>query len=172
MSRIERLLPAACLVAAAALLVSEFLTAFDLVTAGGLTVASQDNLDRHQLALALLAGFSVVALLVAVGAGSRPAAIAVAVAGIASLLVFLISDLPHSGDLGTINSDRGSVQASAEPRAGFWLEAAGALALAACGLALATLTPEQLRSLRPGRRSRGQRGGDEARSPGLGTKSR
>ena len=37
------------------------------------------------------------------------------------------------------------------PQAGFWLEMAGAVALALSGAALATLTPDQLATLRPGR---------------------
>ena len=46
----------------------------------------------------------------------------------------------------------------AVPQGGFFLEMAGALALAVTGVALATLTPEQLAALRPRRAAdRGRR---------------
>ena len=69
----------------------------------------------------MLAGFALIALVIAVAAGSKPAATAVAICGAGALLIFL-------------------------PAAGFWLELAGALVLAICGGALATLSSDQLRA--------------------------
>jgi hypothetical protein len=109
--------------------------------------------DRHHYALAVLAVFAVVAVVVAVLTGSRPAAIAVAVAGLLGLLLFLVVDVPKADDVGTVSSacnitDQVS-DAKAVPQAGFWIEMASALALALSGAALATLSSDQLRGLRP-----------------------
>ena len=41
---------------------------------------------------------------------------------------------------------RDRTQAKAEPATGFWLQLTGALVLAICGGALATLSPDQLRA--------------------------
>ena len=58
--------------------------------------------DRHHYALAVIALFAIVAVLVAVAGGSRPAAIAVAIAGVVALLLFLIVDLPKAKIVGTL----------------------------------------------------------------------
>ena len=69
--------------------------------------------------------------------------------GVLSLLFFLVIDLPNAGQVGTLEDARQSfIDAEAVPRAGFWLELLGALGLALSGGALATMTPEQLGSLR------------------------
>ncbi len=84
----------------------------------------------------------------AVVSGSKPAAVATAVAGGIALLVFLIVDLPDANNVGTLNN--GSFfNAKAVPQAGFWLELIGALGLTLAGTALATLNSMQLHSLRP-----------------------
>ena len=58
-------------------------------------------------------------------------------------------DLPNAGQVGTLEDARQSfIDAEAIPRAGFWLELLGALGLALSGGALATMSPEQLASLR------------------------
>src|SRR6185369_12617515 len=108
----------------------------------------------HHFALGVLAIFAVICVIVAVLAGSKPAAIAVGIAGVLALLLFLIIDLPHAGNSGTLAgcsaTTTGSFfEAKANPQSGFWLEMVGALALALSGIALATLSPDQLASLRP-----------------------
>jgi hypothetical protein len=155
----ERVLPFACIVSALVLLASEFMTTFQLVAEpapGGAPLCAIEAADRHHDALAVIAAFAIFAVLVAVFAGSRPAAVAVAVAGVAALLMFGIVDLPKANDVGTISStcnaaSQGS-SAKALPQAGFWLELVGGLALALSGAALATLSSDQLRALRPGGR--------------------
>jgi hypothetical protein len=150
----ERLLPFACIAAAVALFASELTTTFHFVPTGGEAQCDQQAADRHHLALGVIAVLAIGAVGVAVLGASRPAAIAVAVAGLAALALFLIVDLPDANSVGTLGGECTSLpsqldEAKAEPQAGFWLELAGALALAFSGGILATLTPDQLASLRP-----------------------
>ena len=154
----ERLLPFACIAAAAALFASELTATFRFIPPGGEALCTQQAADRHHFALGVLAIFAVGAVVVAVLGASKPAAMAVAVAGLVALLVFLIVDLPDANSVGTLGEQCTSIpsqfDAKAVPQAGFWLELAGALALAFSGAILATLTPNQLAALRP-RRGRG-----------------
>jgi hypothetical protein len=72
-----------------------------------------------------------------------------------SLFLFFLIDLPHANNQGTVGGscDTGSAElfatAKAVPQGGFWLELIGAVTLTVSGIALATLTPKQLQSLRP-----------------------
>lgn len=149
----ERLLPFACIAAAVALFASELTTTFQFVPAGGEALCDQQAADRHHLALGVIALFAIGAVLVAVLGPSKPAAISVAIAGLAALALFLIVDLPDANSVGTLGEKCTSIpsqfDAKAEPQAGFWLEMVGALALTFSGAILATLTPDQLASLRP-----------------------
>jgi hypothetical protein len=158
----ERLLPLACIVAAAVLLASERMSTFELVAgspASGNSLCDLAGSDRHHHALGVLAIFAIVAVLVAILGGSRPAALGVAVAGLGALLIFLIVDLPKANDIGSVSSACDlagqGIDAKAVPRAGFWLELVGAVALTLSGTALAALNPDQLRALRPRRRGDG-----------------
>jgi len=155
----ERLLPFACVVAAAALFASELMTTFQFeggALASGNGLCTQVASDRHHFALGVLAIFAIGAVLIAVLGASKPAAMAAAGAGLLALLLFLIIDLPDANNVGELSgcsaSTAGSfVTAKAVPQAGFWLEMVSALALALSGAALATLTPDQLAILRPRR---------------------
>ena len=151
--RPERLLPFACLAAAIVLGASELMTTFQLSATGNVPLCLVDGTDRHHLAQLVLAGFGGLATIGAVLGGSRPAARATAAAGVLALLIFLIVDLPAANNVGSVSSAcdlAASLQtAKAIPQAGFWLELLGSLGLAVSGLALATLTPSQLGSLRP-----------------------
>jgi hypothetical protein len=151
--RPERLLPLACLAAAIVLGASELMTTFQLSATGNVPLCAVNGTDRHHLAQLVLAVFGGVATIGAVVAGSRAAARAVAVAGALALLLFLIIDLPAANNVGSVSSAcdlAGQLQtAKAVPQAGFWLELFGSLGLTVSGLALATLTPTQLNSLRP-----------------------
>ena len=87
-----------------------------------------------------------------------------------ALLIFLISDLRVAGATGTLSESCGRLPLGAEaiPQGGFYLELAGSVALTISGIALATLTPQQLGALRPPRRSRSERaplGDADAMSP-------
>jgi hypothetical protein len=150
----ERLLPLACVASAGALFASEFMTTFQLSSAGQ-AFCDVGGAGRHYFALGILAIFAVVAVVLAVASASKPAAVAVGVAGVLALILFLTIDLPHANNTGTLAGCSASTtgqffEAKAVPQAGFWLEMVGALALALSGIALATLTPEQLRTIRGG----------------------
>jgi hypothetical protein len=153
----ERLLPLACVAGAAALFASELMTTFQLsaTSSAGPAFCDVAAAGRHHFALGVLAIFAVIAVLVAVTSASKPAAIAVGVAGVIALILFLTIDLPHANNTGTLGACSATAEANffdakAIPQAGFWLEMVGALALALSGVALGTLTPEQLRAIRPG----------------------
>jgi hypothetical protein len=150
-SRPERLLPFACLAAAGLLFASEAMTMFEFTPPGGEPVnITQTGAEQHGNALYVIAGFAVVLLAIAVLGSSKAAAIGVATMGLIALGFFLIGDLPDAGQVGTVDDARQSfIDAEAEPQAGFWLEMVGALALAISGIALATLSPDQLGALRP-----------------------
>jgi hypothetical protein len=155
LGRPERLLPFACLAAAVVLGASELATTFRLTAAGNEPLCVQHGLDRHHFAQLLLAIFAGFATITAVVAGSRPAARATAAAGVIALFLFFLVDLPHANNQGSVaaSCDAGGAlsfaTAKAVPQGGFWLELLGALGLTVSGIALATLTPKQLHSLRP-----------------------
>ena len=149
--RFERLLPFACIAAAVVLFASQLMTLFEFTPPGAEPLQDRSVIDHHGPPILILAVFAVFATIIAVWAGSKPAAIAVAAAGGLALLIFLLIDLPDAGQVGTLDDARQSfIDAEAVPQAGFWLEMLGALALAISGIALATMTPEQLAQLKPG----------------------
>ena len=163
---IERLLPIACIAGAALLIASEFMTTFKLDAAGATTLQLSEAADRHNYAMLVIGLFAIGGVVLAVVAGSRPAAIAVAVAGGVALLVFLLSDLPDLNQVGAIDDPNQTFQtAKAKPESGFWIELIGSLVLAICGTALATLSSDQLRAL-GGRFSRQGHKRDSNRRPG------
>lgn len=142
---VELLLVIACVVSALVLAASELMVTFDIVDPGGDTIEELEAADRHGYVMFVIAFFALFCLALAVLEGSKPAAVAVAVAGGLALLLFLIIDLPDAGQVGTVDEPVFFANAETEPRAGFWFELIGALSLAVSGAALATLTPEQLR---------------------------
>jgi len=151
LSRLERLLPYACLASAAVLLASQLLTMFEFTPPGAEALGSRSVIDHHGPALIVLAACAVFGVVLAVWGASKPGSIAVAVIGGVSLLMFLLIDLPDAGQVGTFDDARQSFfDAEAVPQAGFWLEMIGALGLAITGGALASYTPDQLAALRPG----------------------
>jgi hypothetical protein len=149
--RAERLLPWACFAAAIVLFASQLMTMFEFTPPGAEPLAERSVIDHHGPALLIIAAFAAIATAFAVWAGSKPAAIAVAAMGALALLIFLLIDLPDAGQVGTLDSaEQSFIDAEAIPREGFWLEMLGARALAFTGAALATMSAEQLASLRPG----------------------
>jgi hypothetical protein len=148
--RVEQLLPLACLAAAALLFASEFMTTFEFRPPGREALAEQTAADRHGYGLAVIAALAFVATLAAVLFASKPAAVSVGACGVIALLVFLIVDLPDVNAVGTLDDGRQSFfDAEAVPQMGFWLELVGALSLTVSGVALATLSSDQLAALRP-----------------------
>jgi hypothetical protein len=176
--RPERLLPFACIAAAACMFASELMTTFQFeggALGSGNELCDQLAADRHHFALGVLAIFAVVGTIIAVLSASKPAAMGVGIAGLIGLLIFLIADLPDANNVGTLSgcspSTAGSFfDAKAVPQPGFWLEMVGALGLALSGAALATLTPDQLGSLRP-RWLGGPRRGAATEPPAVATTS-
>ena len=91
-----------------------------------------------------------------------------AIAGLGALLIFGIVDLPKANDVGNVSSACDlagqGLDAKAVPQAGFWLEMVGAVALTLSGTALAALSSDQLKALRPRwLGGPGQRGGRRGR---------
>jgi hypothetical protein len=128
---------------------SQLMTIFEFTPPGAEPLEERSVLDHHGPAIMVVALFALCAVVVAVLAGSQPAAIAVAAMGILSLLIFLIIDLPDAGQVGTLDDARQSfIDAEAVPQEGFWFEMLGALGLALSGSALATMSAEQLASMR------------------------
>jgi hypothetical protein len=149
---LTRLLPLACLAAALCLIASEAMTMFEFTPPGAEALSDQAGGDRHGNSLALIGAFAIGALALAVFAASKPAATAVAVAGVIALLVFLLLDLPDANAVGTLDDARGSFfDAEAVPQEGFFFTLVSALALAVTGIGLATLAPDQLAALGPAR---------------------
>ncbi len=154
-TRLTRLLPLACLVSAICLFASELMTMFEFIPPGGEALDEVSNAERHGNAMFVIAAFAIGALGLAVFAASKPAAIAVAAMGGIALLFFLLGDLPDAGQVGTLDDARQSFfDAETVPQGGFWMLLVSSLGLTVTGVALATLTPEQLAALRPKRRAR------------------
>jgi hypothetical protein len=153
----ERLLPLACIAAAIVLGASELMTTFQISATGNVPLCTLGGADRHHAAQLVLAGLGGASAVVAVLGTSRPAARATAAAGLIALLLFLIVDLPHANNVGSVSStcDLAAADATAKaiPQSGFWLELVGALGLTVSGIALATLSDDQLAAIRPRRRT-------------------
>ncbi len=140
----EAALILACAAGSALLAVSQFTTLFELTAPGGEAVSSIDASDQHGYATLVLAAFALIMLVVSIAADGEAqaqiAAVAVAVCGVVALLIFLIGDLPDANKIGLLDEPgEPFIDAKAQPGAGFWFELAGALLLAACGGALATI---------------------------------
>ena len=131
-ARAERLLPFACVAAAAALFASELTATFQFIPPGGEALCTQQAADRHHFALGVLAIF-------AVGRGqswrcsgaSKPAAMAVAVAGFGRAAC--VPDrrpavTPTTSARSPTRARRSPASRSSTPRPcprrGFWLEMA------------------------------------------------
>lgn len=135
---------------------SQFTDIFHLTEVGGSGEEREavQASDQHGYATLILAGFALLMLVLGLAAGSARAEgaslslaqigfVAVAVCGVAALLLFLIIDLPDVNQIGTIDDPRESfIDGKAEPEAGFWLELVGSAVLAVCGVSLATMRPE------------------------------
>ena len=109
LSKTTRLLPLAVIAAAGCLFASELMTVFDFTPPGAEPLCAQGGADRHGNALIVLAVFAIVALAIAIFAGSKPAAIAVAACGGVALLIFLIGDLRVANAQGSLNEGCGAL---------------------------------------------------------------
>jgi hypothetical protein len=145
----------ALLVAAVAgglcLILATFSTVIEITVGTTSKIADRDThlsgWDRHSFALLLIGGF---ALVMAVGAwrGARPAMAAIAVAGIAALLIALVGDLPDVHKTGVIGQLYDNARAN--PKTGYYLETLGGVLLLLGGGGLLLLGADRA----PGRRER------------------
>ncbi len=121
---------AGALVAAVLLLVAEFLPLFEVRTSARNSVVTTVQSGSHHayalLPIALLAGGLALAWR---RSPTRLAALAMAVLGVAALVIALGRDLPDAQSNGIERSGGTYVTAAASPRAGLYLETAGAVVL-------------------------------------------
>lgn len=150
-TRLTMLLPLAVLVSALCLFASELMTTFEFAPPGAGPLEEQGGADRHGNAQMVFAVFAVGALAFAVFTASKPAAVAVAITGVAATLLFLLVDLRVANQVGSLES---FLTAETVPAGGFYLQLLGALSLLVSGAALATLSREQLSALRPTKQPR------------------
>jgi hypothetical protein len=95
-----------------------------------ITALDQTGWDKHGAALLALAILAIVLLRPAL-LGSQPAAVAIALAGLAAIVITVAADLPDIGDTGAVGSqlDTGKVGAGF----GAYLEVLGGVLLLAAG---------------------------------------
>jgi hypothetical protein len=129
----------AALAGVVCLVVATFSTVIEITVGTTSNIAGHDTelsgYDRHSVALLLIGLF---ALVMAGGGlrGARPAMAAIAVSGIAVLLIALVGDLPDVHKTGVIGELYDNARAN--PRLGYYLETLGGalLLLAGGGLLL------------------------------------
>jgi hypothetical protein len=102
--------------------------------------------ESHHYGFAILGLFVILMTFGAAVGGSRPAAVALAVAGALALGITLLHDLPNTGKKGEIGV--AFAQGKAHKGNGFWFELVGSSLALACGGFLTWRTPprRQLRS--------------------------
>jgi hypothetical protein len=103
--------------------------------------------ESHHFALGLLGLFVIIMTFGAAAGGSRPAAIALVVAGALGLGIALLHDLPNTGKKGEIGI--AFAHAEAHKGVGFWLEVVGSSLALACGAAATWRTPPRRGERRP-----------------------
>lgn len=126
--------------AALLLVVAEFLPLIDVVVGSLATV--QETVrggSNHAYTLGLLGTLGILISLAA-ARGSRPAAGALAVIGVAALVIALGVDLPDTRATGTLPQSLAYENARAQPAVGFFVEIIAGAALLAAGGALLFLS--------------------------------
>jgi hypothetical protein len=119
------------------LVVAEFTTLYHLKITSSQTPLSSEGTGPHDsYALIPIAVLILVLAFAVLRAGSRPALLAIGIAGAVALLIALLGDLPDVNSTGNNRLATGQVVAvGTEPGPGMYLETAGAIALVAvCGL--------------------------------------
>ncbi len=148
---------AGALVAAAMLLVAEFLPLFEVRTsARNGVVTTVHSGSHHAYALLPIALLTAALALAWRRSPTRLIALAMAVLGVAALVIALGRDLPDAQSNGIERSDGTYVTAAASPRAGLYLETAGAVVLlitSAGGVLLGPWTDGQVQTISSRRRS-------------------
>jgi hypothetical protein len=100
--------------------------------------------ESHAWSIALLGVFVIVMTYGVVAGASRPAAVALLVAGVVGLGITLIHDLPQTGRTGGVGADY--ALAKAHRGTGFWLEGIGSILAIACGSLAVWRMPPPLRA--------------------------
>ena len=95
--------------------------------------------ESHHWALALLGLFVILMAFGAAAGGSRPAAVALMVAGAIGLGITLLHDLPRTDDKGAVGV--AFAEGKAHKGTGFWLELVGSSLALACGAVATWRTP-------------------------------
>jgi hypothetical protein len=155
------------LAGAALAVVATFSTVIKIVV---LTVTpfTQTGYDRYGPALLVLAGFAL--LMIAGGVrGARPAMGALALAGVAVLLIAVLVDVPHIHDKGVWPLADQYEDAEASAGTGFYFETAAGILMLLGGALMLLLAPTapRVRRERPAPRSREERRAErEARRSG------
>ena len=152
-------LAAAGFLGAVLLVVSDFLTLFDVQTAAGVTVpdGSVTGHENHSFAMVLL-GLAALPMAYGATAGeSRPAMAGLAALGFIAAIVALAFDLPDA--TGTNTLARTFENATGHPKLGFYLETLGAVLLLVSGGGRLVLTA-------PGRALSGERAAGPPTPPG------
>jgi hypothetical protein len=127
-------LAAAGAAGAICLLIATFTTVIEIKVGTATRLADHDThlsgWNRHGPALLVIAAFAA-AMVAGALRGARPAMAALAVLGLAALLIAVVGDVPHldqTGFIGQVYED-----AAAGPDAGFYLETLGGVLLLAAG---------------------------------------
>jgi hypothetical protein len=148
---------AGALVAAAMLLVAEFLPLFEVRTsARNSVVTTVQSGSHHSYALIPIALLAAGLALAWRRSPTRLAAVALAVLGVVTLVIALARDLPDAQSNGIERPGGTYVTAAASPRAGLYLETAGGVILliaGAGGVLLGPWTNARVRTISPLRRS-------------------
>jgi hypothetical protein len=139
----DYLLPAACGIGAVMLVASTFMVRFKIDVEGTIVERVKGG-SSVAVALLLLGLLALLALIATMGTGARAPALAVALAGTIALALVLIGDLPDVNRRGTLSN---FVTGKAVPGAGFWFELVGAVVVAVCGVAIATMRSRDLDAL-------------------------
>lgn len=155
-----RLAAITALLGALIVIVSQVVTAYSLENELGEVLDTVTLLSKHGALTAIIGLVSALVVVFAVATGNRSATIVLIGLGVAVILIFLLVDVPDIGSTGMFNTPTaGNLDATAKASAGIWLELVGGVILVLAGLALRTLSEEQLRSIGP--RASGSRGKEE-----------
>jgi hypothetical protein len=141
---------AGALVAAALLVAAEFLPVFEVRTSarhGGVTTVGSGS--HHAYALLPVALLAALLAWSWWRSPSRLAVLAMGVLGVAALVIALGRDLPDAQSNGIERSGGTYVTAAASPRAGLYLETAGALVLLVSSAAGLLLVPPTTAHVQP-----------------------
>ena len=139
------------LAGAALLVAAEFSTLYEVRVGDSVAPGASSSAGAHHgYALLVVAAAAVLMAVGAVRGGSRPAAVALAVLGIAALGVALLADLPVTDDTGLYGEAYAAARAEAGPAVTLEL-LGGAAIVAGAALILGTASRGGRRGQSPGR---------------------